>query len=226
LLLPLVSEYTWSVEGRALLYLIGLLWIFLAVAIIADVFMCSIERITSKTTTVRIPDPDAENGVREVEVFVWNNTVANLSLLALGTSAPEILLSVIETVGNNFKAGALGPGTIVGSAAFNLLVISGICVMSIPSPETRAVKEVKVFFVTAFTCVMAYVWLAIVLLVISPDVVEIWEAVLTLLFFPLLIFVAYMADRNCCMGKKEEDPEGMVGFALGKVIHTHTQKCS
>jgi solute carrier family 8 (sodium/calcium exchanger) len=34
--------------------------------------------------------------------------------MALGSSSPEILLSVIEIVGNNFQAGDLGPGTIVG----------------------------------------------------------------------------------------------------------------
>lgn len=217
LLFPLVSEYTWSLGGRAFLYLLGLLWIFMAVAIIADVFMCSIERITSRTTTIRIADSEAEGGYREMEVKVWNNTVANLSLLALGTSAPEILLSVIETVGNGFKAGDLGPGTIVGSAAFNLLVISGICVMSIPSPDTRRIAEIKVFFVTGFTCIFAYIWMAIVLMVSSPDEVEIWEAIVTLIFFPLLILVAYLADRNFCLGKKEEHPQGMVGFALGKL---------
>lgn len=214
LLFPLVSEYTWSTGGRAFLYLIGLLWIFMAVAIIADLFMCSIERITSRTTTIRIADSEAEGGYREIEVKVWNNTVANLSLLALGTSAPEILLSVIETIGNGFKAGDLGPGTIVGSAAFNLLVISGICVMSIPSPDTRRIAEIKVFFVTGFTCIFAYVWMAIVLMVSSPDVVDIWEAVVTLVFFPVLILVAYLADRNFCMGKKAEHLEGQVGFAL------------
>ena len=48
-----------------------------------------------------------------IEVRIWNDTVANLTLMALGSSAPEILLSVIEIVGNNFNAGDLGPGTIV-----------------------------------------------------------------------------------------------------------------
>ena len=75
---------------------------------------------------------------------VWNDTVANLSLLALGTSAPEILLSVIEVVGNQFVAGELGPGTIVGSAAFNLLVIIGVCMVSIPDGEIRRIKAIKV----------------------------------------------------------------------------------
>lgn len=46
----------------------------------------------------------------------------------VGSSAPEILLSVIEVFGNNFEAGDLGPGTIVGSAAFNLFVIVAICI--------------------------------------------------------------------------------------------------
>ena len=75
---------------------------------------------------------------------MWNDTVANLSLLALGTSAPEILLSVIEIVGNNFEAGDLGPGTIVGSAAFNLLFISAICIYCIPEDEIRRIASVKV----------------------------------------------------------------------------------
>ena len=34
----------------------------------------------------------------QTKVNVWNPTVANLTLMALGSSAPEILLNVIETV--------------------------------------------------------------------------------------------------------------------------------
>ena len=32
------------------------------------------------------------------QVLVWNETVANLTLMALGSSAPEILLAIIEQV--------------------------------------------------------------------------------------------------------------------------------
>ena len=49
--------------------------------------------------------------------------MANLTLMALGSSAPEILLAVVETCALTFQAGDLGPGTIVGSAAFNLLFV-------------------------------------------------------------------------------------------------------
>ena len=38
--------------------------------------------------------PDGETTVKTVRI--WNETVANLTLMALGSSAPEILLAVIE----------------------------------------------------------------------------------------------------------------------------------
>lgn len=71
----------------------------------------------------------------------------------LGSSAPEILLSIIEVVGKGFEAGDLGPNTIVGSAAFNLFMIIAICVYAVPSTEIRRQKHLDVFFVTATWCV-------------------------------------------------------------------------
>ena len=109
LVLPLVNEYTWPIWGRTALYLTGLLWSFLGVSIIADIFMCSIEKITSKTRTLTVADPNSTKGNQmEIEIKVWNDTVANLTLMALGSSAPEILLSIIETTGRGFVAGAPG----------------------------------------------------------------------------------------------------------------------
>ena len=108
-----------------ILWCIILGWIFVpGVSMGADVFMSSIEVITAKEFKV-IKKIDGH--FKEFHVRVWNNTVANLTLMALGSSAPEILLSIIEIVGGNFYAGKLGPSTIVGSAAFNLMVITAVC---------------------------------------------------------------------------------------------------
>ena len=52
-------------------------------------------------------------------------------------------------------AGELGPSTIVGSAAFNLLGISAICVLAIPAGQSRYIKERGVFATTAFFSVFA-----------------------------------------------------------------------
>ena len=105
--------------ARATVYLCALGFFFLGVSIIADRFMAAIEVITSKEREVTVKKPNGETAV--VNVRIWNETVSNLTLMALGSSAPEILLSVIEIIGNRFEAGDLGPSTIVGSAAFQLI---------------------------------------------------------------------------------------------------------
>jgi len=134
--------------------------------------------------------------------------VANLTLMALGSSAPEILLNVIETVSTLGKTpGELGPSTIVGSAAFNFLMISGISIYSVnESNDTRTkleceaagtpkgvkkVQDTGVYAITTCWSIVAYIWLYIVLL---DGVVYEWEAYLTLGFFFVLILMAYIAD--------------------------------
>lgn len=53
LLLPIFPyEGTWSTAVRATLYCCGLIYCFMGVAIVADIFMGSIEKITSKTKKV------------------------------------------------------------------------------------------------------------------------------------------------------------------------------
>ncbi|XP_041796080.1 sodium/calcium exchanger 2b isoform X7 [Chelmon rostratus] len=180
------------------------MYMFLGVSIIADRFMASIEVITSQEKEVTITMPNGETSVATVRI--WNETVSNLTLMALGSSAPEILLSVIEVCGHDFKAGELGPGTIVGSAAFNMFVILGICVWTIPNGETRKIKHLRVFFITAFWSIFAYIWLYLILSVMSPGVVEVWEALVTLLYFPVCVILAWIADRRLLfykyMGKR------------------------
>ena len=183
-----------DVLARALVYFLSLIYLFIGVSIVADRFMASIEVITSKEKEVTVKKANGETQI--VIVRVWNETVANLTLMALGSSAPEILLSIIEIYAKNFDAGALGPGTIVGSAAFNLFVIISICVYVIPDGEVRKIKHLRVFFVTAAWSIFAYVWLYLILAVISPGRVDMWEAVLTLLFFPATVATAYIADRR------------------------------
>jgi solute carrier family 8 (sodium/calcium exchanger) len=185
------SEMEWPNGLRLVLYFLGMLYVFLGVATISDVFMTGIEKITSSKRRVK----NKETG-RMVTVYVWNSTVANLTLMALGSSAPEILLSLIEICSDNFSLGPLGAGTIVGSAAFNLMMISSVCVLAIPDGEVRYIKEVPVYIVTASCSVFAYMWLMFILIPSSKDVCEVWEAVVTLLFCPILVFVAYLADRG------------------------------
>ncbi|XP_053730589.1 sodium/calcium exchanger 1b isoform X2 [Synchiropus splendidus] len=180
--------------ARATVYFVALVYMFLGVSIIADRFMASIEVITSQEKEITIKKPNGETSTTTVRI--WNETVSNLTLMALGSSAPEILLSVIEVIGHGFEAGALGPSTIVGSAAFNMFVIIGLCVYVVPDGETRKVKHLRVFFVTATWSIFAYIWLYLILSVISPGVVQVWEGLLTFFFFPICVVFAWVADRR------------------------------
>jgi len=181
--------------GRGLLYAVLMIYLFIGVAIASDKFMESIEMITAQEKEVSVKD--RRTGKTQVIIVkVWNETVANLTLMALGSSAPEIMLSVIEIWAKDFRAGDLGPGTIVGSAAFNLFMIIGFCQYVIPDDEVRKIKHLRVFFVTATWSVFAYIWLYLILSPISHGRVEIWEGVLTFLFFPMTVYTAFVADRR------------------------------
>ena len=175
-------------------------------------FFSAIEVITSGKRIVVKADAYSGDFV-QVKVPVWNPTVANLTLMALGSSAPEILLNTIETITTlGEKPGELGPSTIVGSAAFNFLIISGISIYSVNDKNdtreksvieaeglVRGVKKVAdtgVFAITTCWSIIAYVWLYVVLL---DGIVKEWEAYLTLGFFFLLIIMAYIAD---CLRRK------------------------
>ena len=131
-------------EVQAVIYATGLLYAFLGIAVISDVFMAAIEVITSKEKEVVMASG------QKVKIQFWNPTVANLTLMALGSSAPEILLALLETVQSlDEPAGELGPSTIVGSAAFNLFVITAVCVYSINTPDVKTVSAPGVFAMTS-----------------------------------------------------------------------------
>jgi len=193
LFLPLggEAELYWDTRLKVILYGTGLIYCFLGVSIAADMFMAAIERITSKQHKVPVPGAD-----RYVTVQVWNETVANLTLMALGSSAPEILLSLNDVIKNGFFEGKLGPSTIVGSAAFNLFVIIAVCVNSIPNGEIRCIKELGVFVITAAWSIFAYVWLLYIVHFNTKDVVEVWEGVMTFLFFPLFVANSWAQDAG------------------------------
>jgi solute carrier family 8 (sodium/calcium exchanger) len=179
------------------------------------------DAITVITSAKRVANlRDANGNVINKEVDVWNATVANLTLMALGSSAPEIMLNVIETLMTlGEKPGELGPSTIVGSAAFNLLIISGVSILSV-NPENddrdeeeliedgtpkgvKKIAKVPVFILTTIFSIVAYVWMWYCLM---DEVVEMWEAWVTFALFWVLIGSAYGIDL--CIAKNKIKPQG------------------
>lgn len=67
----------------------------------------------------------------------------------------------------------------MGSAAFNLLIITALCISAIPDGENRTIEKYGVFQLTSFHSMIAYAWLVIIVQVTSRNVVEVWEAAVT-----------------------------------------------
>jgi len=192
-----------SLMSNGLMGVVYLLWLgylFVGIAIISDIFMESIESITAQTMKVEYWDKDKTQHVT-VEKQIWNETVANLTLMALGSSAPEILLSIISTT-KDIEAvpPEIGPSTIVGSAAFNLLVISGVSIIAVGGDdpekddfnEIKFIKDLWVFAVTSIFSLWAYIWLWIC---VADSYVSITEGIMTCIFFIILVLISYTADR-------------------------------
>jgi len=201
-------------------YCLTLIYLFMGISIVSDIFMEAIEKITSKKVPVKVKDE--KGNITMVLMDFWNPTVANLTLMALGSSAPEILLSCIETIGGLNKCpGELGASTIVGSAAFNLLVISGVSVYAVSEEEhddlnadktvPRGVKKINdlgVFAVTCISSIWAYLWLFIC---VRDNAIDLQEAYLTFAMFAILIVLAYGADvLKCCDRKKKSHEEPLM----------------
>ena len=178
----------------------------MGIALISDVFMDSIEVITSQTRNVITEMPDGTKILRKK--LIWNPTFANLTLMALGSSAPEIVLNIYETlITLGQRPGELGAATIVGSAAFNFLVISGVSIYAVkPENDERDIQEreedgtdlgvkkidqLGVFSITCFSSVFAYLW---IFWCLRDFTVQPSEAYITLGLFFVLITTATICD--------------------------------
>ena len=87
-------------------------------------------------------------------------------------------------------------------------MIISYCISQIPEPDgegetgLRRISDMGVFTITGFFSVFAYLWLLIILMVITPNQVTVIEGCLSFLFFPLVVGLAYGADRNWFKGDK------------------------
>ena len=184
-----------------------IVYLFIGVAIISDVFMESIEVITSQTRTIITTTAEGDKVIRKTNV--WNPTMANLTLMALGSSAPEIILNIYETLitfGETPRE--LGASTIVGSAAFNFFVISGISIYSVSADNddrdedeieedgtphgVKKIYDMGVFTITCTASMLAYIWTFWCLIDYEVTMLEAW---LTLGFMFVLLILAYAADK-------------------------------
>ncbi len=120
--------------------------------------------------------------------------VAGATLMAVGSSAPELAIALIALLKPG-DHGDVGIGTIVGSALFNVLVITGASALARP---------VKVAFATVTRDVIAYTLsLGLLLWAFWDSYIEFYEAAVFLSFYAVYIGVLAFWRK---MFNRDEDP--------------------
>jgi len=125
-----------------------------------------------------LDDPDTE---RLARAFGVPDVVIALTLLAVGTSLPELAASVVATRRGHAE---LAIGNVVGSNIFNLLLVGGVTAMVRPIPVPSG----------GYADLLVMVVLSILLLLVSRNfrqVIVRTEATLL-----LVIYLAYMVWRS------------------------------
>ncbi|XBI72129.1 hypothetical protein VPH35_066155 [Triticum aestivum] len=196
---------------RAFLCTVALAYCFIGLSAITARFFKSMESITNHSREVVTIDTETNTPIVKHEK-VWNYTIADIALLAFGTSFPQISLATIDAIRNlgQLTAGGLGPGTLVGSAAFDLFPIHAVCVVMPRAGSMKKISDLGVWLVELFWSFWAYIWLYIILEVWTPNVITLWEALLTVLQYGLLLVHAYAQDKrwpyvSIPLGERPED---------------------
>lgn len=161
------ADPTWTI----ILYILGILYMFLALAIVCDEYF--------------VPALEEMSGEHQMNMPL---DIAGATLMAAGGSAPELFTSLFGT----FAESSVGFGTIVGSATFNVLFVIGMC--SLLSKETLHLTWWPLFRDCIYYAVSLLI-LAIFVGVVSPEVIELWEAVILFVMYFGYVGVMAMNER-------------------------------
>lgn len=162
-------------------YLLGSLYLFVAIAIVCDEFFVpALEEIGT--------------------IWEMSDDIAGATLMAAGGSAPELATSLIGT----FSGSDVGFGTIVGSAVFNVLFIIACCVVF--TPKEKAPLELTAWPLArdaTYYCI-TLIFVAVMFGINTPGVIEAWEAVfLFFLYIGYCVLMAYNEElHHRITGKK------------------------
>ena len=150
-------------------YTIGILYLLLALAVVADEFFVPALTLIG-------------------EYFKLSEDVTGATLLAMGGSAPELFCNAAGT----FARSNVGFGAIVGSAVFNLCFVVGICAV-----VSSKALQLTWYPLTRDSCfyMVSLVLLAVFFGVTSPGVIELWEALILHFYYWAYVFFMRYSGR-------------------------------
>ena len=171
-------------QGAVALYVLGVIYMFVALAIVCDEFF--------------VPSLDVI-----IEKLGISEDVAGATFMAAGGSAPELFTSII---GVFIAFSDVGIGTIVGSAVFNILFVIGMCALF-----SKTVLNLT-WWPLFRDCTFYSISLITLILFFVDNYIRWWEAGLLLcLYFLYVLFMKFneQAERAIkrLISKKRQDSD-------------------
>ena len=99
-----------------------------------------------------------DGAVRMARIWGASDTVIGLTVVAIGTSAPELVTTIVATVRGGDRSLALG--NLLGSSVFNIALILGPTILAapgtVPVPDDVLALDLVLMVATALVCVPAF----------------------------------------------------------------------
>lgn len=125
--------------------------------------------------------------------FGLTDLVIGLTVVAFGTSAPELVISVMASADGNPE---LAVGNVIGSNIFNILAIIGITAMVRPIAIKKSVMTTEIPMVVLSSVIILILGSSVVLDHTQANIISRVEGLLLLIFFLLFMRYTFATARN------------------------------
>lgn len=139
-----------------------------------------------------------------------SDLVVGLTVVAFGTSAPELIISVMSAANGN---AGMAIGNVVGSNIFNILAIIGITAMVRPIVIERTVMTREVPMVLISSVVLLILGNTSLLDGVASPAVTRADGLLLLIFFGLFIWYTFATAKSAA----PDEPAGVNASAKGQM---------
>lgn len=133
--------------------------------------------------------------------------VVGVLIVGFGTSAPELLVSVLATIGGEPEVAV---GNAVGSNIANLSLLLGVGALLVPlAVDSRTVKREAVLVIAA---------VALLFLAVQGNGVNLWEGIGLLVALPIALYIVSRQSDNDVLGDEVAELADVEHHSLGREI--------
>ncbi|MFR9534647.1 MAG: calcium/sodium antiporter [Rikenellaceae bacterium] len=127
--------------------------------------------------------------------FNISEFVIGLTVVAVGTSAPELVVSILSALEGS---GAKAIGNVVGSNLFNTYVILGICALFVPVSLTRRNMVIDIPFGIVVSVILLFVTL-------GGTIERMFGVVMLLIYAAIILFSIKSSKRDSAIAEESSE---------------------